>query len=69
MTLTIDIQPNLYDEVITMLKKFQNGVKILNNTTPFMKGMEESKKDIENKNLIQINNIDDYIKELENEIK
>jgi len=28
MTITIDIQPNLYDEFMETIKKFKNGIKI-----------------------------------------
>jgi len=69
MIITIDIQPNLYDEFIETIKKFKNGIKVLQNKNSFMKGIEESKKDIENNRLIEINDIDNYIKELENEIR
>ena len=69
MTITIDIQPNLYDEFMETIKKFQDGIKILQNKNSFIKGIEESKKDIQNNNLIEINDIDNYIKELENEIR
>ena len=69
MTLTIDIKDNVADKILYFLDHFQNDIKVIKKENTFLSDMKKSQNDLENGNLVEIENIDNYMKELSNEIK
>ena len=67
MVLRVEIEDNLFDKIANFLKSFNVKFEI---EDEFKTNMKESIKDLKNNKIIPIDeNIDDYIKKLENEIK
>ena len=68
-TLKIEVQDNLLDKILWLLNSF-NGVKVeqVNQKNIFLEEIKKSEKDIVDVNISEINDVDDYIKNLKNEI-
>jgi len=67
MVLRVEIEENLFDKIAIFLKSFNVKFEI---EDEFKTNMRESIKDLKNNKIIPIEeNIDDYIKKLNNEIK
>jgi len=67
MVLRVEIEENLFDKIANFLKSFNVKFEI---EDEFNTNMKESIRDLKNNKIIPIDeNIDDYIKKLENEIK
>ena len=67
MVLRVEIEDNLFDKIANFLKSFNVKFEI---EDEFNTNMKESIRDLKNNKIIPIDeNIDDYIKKLENEIK
>jgi len=69
MTLTIDVKDSVADKILYFLNHFQDDVKIIKQKSSFESDMILSQKDLEDGNIEEITDVDNYINELADEIK
>jgi len=68
MTVTIDIKDSVADKILYFLENFKNDVKILKKESDFLVDMKKSQNDLDNGDVIEIVDVDNYISKLKNEI-
>jgi len=68
MTVTIDIKDSVADKILYFLENFKNDVKILKKESDFLVDMKKSQNDLDNGDIVEIVNVDNYITKLKNEI-
>ena len=68
MTVTIDIKDSVADKILYFLENFKNDVKILKKESDFLVDMKKSQDDLDNGDVVEIVDVDNYISKLKNEI-
>ena len=68
MTVTIDIKDSVADKILYFLENFKNDVKILKKESDFLVDMKKSQDDLDNGDVEEIVDVDNYISKLKNEI-
>ena len=69
MILTIDIKDSVADKILYFLEHFKNDIKIVEQDNEFIENIQKSQNDLNNGDIIEIDDVDEYIRKLTNEIK
>jgi len=69
MILTIDIKDSVADKILYFLEHFKNDIKIVEQDNEFIENIKKSQNDLNNGDIIEIDDVDEYIRKLTNEIK